>query len=265
MLFIPPAKVSMLARAIQAEADALILDWEDATPRDDKAEARCATLAYLASRPPDKHVWVRVNGMDSEYFEDDVKALRIANPTGVVLPKCDSARAVARLSEAEVPGLLMPLIESAAGLLEAAEIARCMPRIAALGFGAEDFCADTDILASVDGLELLYARSAIVVAARAAGIEPIDSPCFDYRNSSVVEASAKQARCLGFGGKMAIHPGQLPILNSAFTPSEAELQSAREVLARLKSQRDGAAGIGGMMVDEASARRARRTLQRARP
>jgi citrate lyase subunit beta / citryl-CoA lyase len=261
MLFVPSASESRLARAAQSEADAIILDWEDGTALRDKPAARRATLEYLASPPAVKAVWVRVNPAGTALFQEDLDALQTARPVGIVLPKCDSVSSIVQML-ALFEGLLMPLIESAAGLLAAAEIARCSPRVAALGFGAEDFSADTGLLPGPDGIELLFARSAIIVAARATGAEPIDSPSLDYKNAAAVEASARQARRLGFSGKMAIHPAQLAIINEAFTPSTLEIERARALLAAFDAQPGGASGFDGKMVDEAVIRRARLLLRR---
>lgn len=268
MLFVPPADGSKVAHAAQSAADAIILDWEDGTAAGDKTTARRETLDYLIARPVDKPVWVRLNPPEAAPFSEDVDALQRSLPDGLVLPKCGSVSAVLDILpflnrlDPEQNCRLMPLVECAAGLLAAVEIARSSPRIVAMGFGAEDFSVDLDLLPGPEEIELLFARSAIVTASRAAGIEPIDSPSVDYKDSAAVGISARRARRLGFSGKMAIHPVQITTLNEAFTPSSAEVERARALLAAFESQTNGATGFSGRMVDEAVARRARRLLLR---
>ena len=211
MLFVPPADGSKIARASQSPADALILDWEDGTALGDKPAARRATLEYLSGTSASKPVWVRLNPAGTAAFQDDIETLRKTVPPGLVLAKCTSvAEVLDLLTLLDRQCRLMPLIESASGLLASAEIARCSPQIAALGFGAEDFTASINAIQGPDERELLFARSTIVVVSRAAGIEPIDSPCLDYKDPEAVTTSTRLARRLGFSGKMAIHPAQLP-------------------------------------------------------
>jgi citrate lyase subunit beta/citryl-CoA lyase len=264
MLFVPPADARKLARAASSDADALILDWEDGTAAPHKTKARRETLAYLSGVRGNQPVWVRLNPEGSPAFSDDKDALVRALPDGIILSKCESAASIVRVASLldRRPCMLMPLIETASGLVAAADMAGASPHIAAIGFGAEDFKADTGVLPGPEETELLYARSSIVVAARAAGVEPFESPCLEYRDLTAVERAAGQARKLGFSGAMAIHPAQIPAIHRAFMPSPAEVEHARAVVSALDSQESGAVGYNGTMVDRAVVQRARRLLAR---
>jgi citrate lyase subunit beta/citryl-CoA lyase len=269
MLFVPAADGRKLAKAASSDADALILDWEDGTAALHKDNARRETLAYLSGARGNQPVWVRLNREGSPAFSDDRDALSSAVPDGIVLSKCESAASIVRVAsllnkrQSEHPCMLMPLIETASGLVAAAEIAGALPHIAAIGFGAEDFKAATGVLPGPEETELLYARSSIVVAARAAGVEPFESPCLEYRDLTAVERAAGRARKLGFSGAMAIHPAQIPAIHRAFMPTSAEIEHARAVASALDSQESGAVGYNGTMIDEAVVQRARRLLARA--
>jgi citrate lyase subunit beta / citryl-CoA lyase len=268
LLFVPAGDARKIARAGTSDADAVILDWEDGTAAADKSAARETTAVLLAKRPCRQPVWVRINSVRSEAYMDDERALEASLPDGIVVPKCESADDVFRLIrlldqlDREHTCGVMPMIESSAGLLAAPEIARCSPRVVALGFGAEDFVADSGALPGPDGRELLFARSALVVASRAASIEPVDSPSLEYRDLEFSRAAALDARRLGFSGKMAIHPDQVAAINESFTPSAVEVEHARAVIAEFESQPKGSIAFRGAMIDEAVIRRARRLLAR---
>lgn len=197
-------------------------------------------------------------------------ALRESMPGGVVLSKCRSSEDVQKLQgllDAIDPARkcgICPLVESPQGLLNAAAIAGSSNRVRMVAFGAEDFSADMRIIRTAEEIELLYARSAIVTACRAAGREPIDSPCLELRDSNCVHITAQRARNMGFSGKLAIHPNQVSIINEVFSPSEEEVLEARHIVESMSAAPSGVVTVDGRMVDEAIVRRARWILASGR-
>jgi (S)-citramalyl-CoA lyase len=261
-LFTPATRPDRFARAGEAGADVLIIDLEDAVAPGDKDRARAAALAQLdAGRGTAPIQAVRVNGLRTRAGLEDVRLLLESRtgPDTVILPKVetpDEPRLMdAWLAEAGSPAGLVALIESARGLEAAPEIARSTPRLSALMFGAADLAADLGAPAAWE--PLLYARSRVVAAAAAAGIGAIDAPFFDLKDQTGLEAELRAAVALGFTAKAAIHPGQVAAINAALTPSVAAVAEAREILAQNEA---GVGVVGGRMVDEAVARRARRIL-----
>lgn len=263
-LYIPGDKPDFLARAFERGADAVIVDLEDAVAPASKDAARevvAAWLGSLAGAPAE--VWVRVNA--GGLLARDVAALRDASALhGVYLPKATLASA--QDLEALLPDgvVVCPLIESAQGVLDVAAIAR-LARVAHLAIGEEDLSADLGIL---DRDALASIRTQIVVASAAAGIEPPTAPVStDFRDLDALRASTLALRAVGFGARSAIHPAQVSVINEAFTPTAAEVSSARALVERYDAALASGAGVitdeRGRMVDEAIVRAARRTLLRA--
>ena len=264
-LFTPATRSDRFARADEAGADVLIIDLEDAVAPGDKDRARAAALAHLdAGRGTAPIQALRVNGLRTRAGLDDLRLLLESRtgPDAVILPKVETPDeprlADAWLAEAGSRAALVALIESARGLEAAPEIARSTPRLSALMFGAADLAADLGAPAAWE--PLLYARSRVVAAAAAAGIGAIDAPYFDLKDQAGLEAELRAAVALGFAAKAAIHPGQVAAINAALTPSAAAVAEAREILAQNEA---GVGVVGGRMVDEAVARRARRILAAA--
>ena len=261
-LFTPATRPDRFARAGEAGADVLIIDLEDAVAPGDKDRARAAALAHLdAGRGTAPIQALRVNGLSTRAGLDDLRLLLESRtgPDAVILPKVetpDEPRLVdAWLAEAGSRAALVALIESARGLEAAPGIARSTPRLSALMFGAADLAADLGAPAAWE--PLLYARSRVVAAAAAAGIGAIDAPYFDLKDQAGLDAELRAAVALGFAAQAAIHPGQVAAINAALTPSAAAVAEAREILAQNEA---GVGVVGGRMVDEAVARRARRIL-----
>lgn len=264
-LFTPATRPDRFARAGEAGADVLIIDLEDAVAPGDKDRARAAALAHLdAGRGTAPAHALRVNGLRTRTGLDDLRLLLESRtgPDAVILPKVETPDeprlADAWLAEAGSRAALVALVESARGVEAAPEIARSTPRLSALMFGAADLAADLGAPAAWE--PLLYARSRVVAAAAAAGIGAIDAPYFDLKDQAGLEAELRAAVALGFAAKAAIHPGQVAAINAALTPSAAAVAEAREILAQNEA---GVGVVGGRMVDEAVARRARRILAAA--
>jgi citrate lyase beta subunit len=265
LLYVPASAEAMLRKAGGRGADVLILDLEDGVHPDAKDEAR-ARLARLY-RDLDfgrSEALVRVNPPGSPWHERDVEMAAALRPAGVVLPKAADPEALARL-DARLGVALWLMIETAAGLLRAAELARA-PRVAALVFGAADFRESLRAGRHPEELELHVARSQLLVAARAAEVEAFDTPWFEYRDADGLRRSAERARLLGFDGKSAIHPGQLALIHEVFAPRPAEIERARRVIAALDEAAArglGVAVLDGEMIEALHGRGARRTLARA--
>lgn len=259
-LFVPATLEQRVHKALASSADAVIVDLEDGVPESGKDAARdlAASIVPSARRP---QTILRINGAGTQHFAEDMRLARACELDAVALPKVDLA-ALDAVDWTDVR--IWALIETATGLREAFEIAS-HPSVGRLLLGTVDLAVDLGLEALDDGLELLHARSAVVVASRAAGIaRPLDGVCLRARDTDAVFAEATLARSLGFGGKMCIHPDQLAAVHRAFAPSEEMIAWARSVVEA--SDRAEAAGLGavvvdGSMVDRPVVNRARRLLE----
>ena len=268
-LFVPGHRAERFDKALAAGADAVILDLEDAVPAAEKNAARDAVLQWLRAREaaPSPQILVRVNACGTPQHAADVAACRrgvhgVQGVHGLVLPKSEQVADLARLAQA-LPGVaLLPLIESAAGLAAALEIARA-PNVQRLLFGSIDFQHDLGI--EGDGDELLYFRSQLVLHSRLAGLAaPADGVSTVLDDAARVHAETLRARRLGFGAKLCIHPKQIAPVHEAFAPTEAELDWARRVLAAADAAGGAAVALDGAMVDRPVILRAEGLLARAR-
>lgn len=265
LLYVPASSEAMLRKAGTRGADVVIVDLEDGVLPEAKDAARDELVRLWPElRFGAAEALVRVNAPGTPWHDADIGALARIRPSAVVLPKCEEPGAVEAVSR-RLGGLrLCLMVETARGLLAAAELA-CAPEAAALVFGGADFRASTRAQRQPDEMELLVARSTLVVAARSAGIEVFDTPYFDYRDEPGLEASARRARALGFDGKTAVHPGQLPVLNRVFAPSGEEVARARRIVEALDEaarQGRGVATVDGEMVEALHGREAHRVLAR---
>jgi citrate lyase subunit beta/citryl-CoA lyase len=256
-LFAPGHNAKLLGRVFEAGADAVMLDLEDAVPPDAKDMARGMVAETLVDHP----AWVRVNAARTEWCEDDLAAVG-ERAFGIRIPKAESADDVRWVAERAPGKPIICAIESAGGVLAAAEIA-AVPGVRHLAMGGVDL--QNDLNAGNGNLQTLYVRSHLVVVSRAAGLEPpIDSVWPRLDDEAGLREQAEFARSLGFFGKSAIHPRQLPTLHEVFTPSEQEVGWAREVMAAFEAAGGAALRLpGGEFVDLPVARRARRLLELA--
>jgi (S)-citramalyl-CoA lyase len=264
-LFTPATRPDRFAKAAAAGADVAIVDLEDAVAPADKAQARTTALDYLADNPVDGALHaLRINGLDTRGGISDLDALlgSRAAPDFVVLPKTEAAghlQILDRLLTATgKDALLIGLIESARGLAAVEAIATATPRLAGLMLGAADMAADLGAATAWE--PLAFARGRLIAACALAGVTPIDAPFFDIRDEDGLKQEVAAAVALGFAAKAAIHPAQVGAINAALTPSAEAVEKARAILA------ENAKGVGtvdGQMIDEAVARKARRTLAAA--
>ena len=255
-LYVPGNRPDRFDKACAAGADAVIVDLEDAVPPAEKPSARAALATWLS---PARAVIVRINAADTEWFADDLAACDTTGVVGVVLPKAEGiGDAVVSLCRRNNLALL-PLIETAAGMALAEEIA-ATAGVQRLLFGTIDFQLELDI--DGDGDELLAFRSQLVLASRLAGIQPpVDGPCTSWEDTELLMADSRRARKLGFGGKLCIHPKQIAAVNAAFSPSEAEVAWAQRVLAAAKLSGGAAVAVDGRMIDRPIIRKAERIVR----
>jgi citrate lyase subunit beta / citryl-CoA lyase len=262
-LFVPGSDEGKLGKALEAGADAVIADLEDAVVAAEKPRARALVAEVLAGDAPCLRL-VRVNGAGTDWFADDLAAVRRLGLDGVVLPKATPAAAAAAAG-AGVP--VIAIVESAVGLQHVGEVA-ATPPVAVLVLGAVDLGLALGLERRPDGLELLVPRSSVVLASAAAGLRgPVDQVWLDVRDDEGLARDCALARSLGFRGKACIHPGQVPVVNEAFAPSESELARAREVVAayeRAAADGAGAVALDGELVDLPVVERARQTLADAK-
>jgi citrate lyase subunit beta/citryl-CoA lyase len=269
LLYVPASAEAMVRKVGSRQADVVILDLEDGVHPEAKDFARSAVPVFLHEVDfGASEVFVRVNALSSPWAAQDLAAVPASGVAAVVIPKVSSPEDVRRaeslLGRADIP--LFAMVESAAAVLAAPAIARSSARLAGLIFGSADYRESLGAGRDPDEAELLFARSQILHAARAARLEAYDAPFFDYRDVAGLERSAARVRVLGFDGKSAIHPSQVGVIHKAFTPAAAEVEWARRVVRALEQagQRGRAvAGLQGEMVEAVHERMARRILARA--
>lgn len=261
LLFVPGSDEHKLTRALAAGADAVVADLEDAVAPAEKGAARELVARALAGPVRECARIVRINGADTDLWRDDLAAIEPLGLDAVMVPKA-TPEAVAALGRGGPP--LVAIVETAAGLRLAYETA-CTPRVAALALGAADLGAELRLEPRADGLEILFARSSLVVDSAAAGIgPPLDVVHLDTRDGEGLAREAELARSLGFGGKLCIHPAQVEIVNRVFGPSEERLAWARaavDAYERGLAGGRGAVSLDGEMIDAPVVERARAILQ----
>lgn len=275
MLFLPGNNPNMIMNGEYLGADSLIFDLEDAVAPDDKDAARKLVrnaLTYMTFGRCE--LIVRINALDTPYWEDDLEAIIPLHPDVIMPTKVSGADYIhtldAKMTQLEkTHGLpeggikIIPLLETTLGIENAYAIAAASPRMAALYLGAEDLSADLRCARTKAGNEIAYARGRLVCAARAAGIEAYDTPFTDVEDLEGLEADARLAKGLGYTGKAVISPRHVDIVNAVFSPSQAEILHAKEVFAAIetaKRQGKGAISLHGKMVDAPIVQRARLVL-----
>ena len=266
ILFSPGDDRKKLRKAVRFDADVVVFDLEDAVVPDAKPAARETVRDALADVvPADCEVCVRVNPVGRVAADDVAVALSGTVPDSVMLPKTGSAEDVARLAalltEAGVDCPVLALVESAAGVLHAEAIAG-HEATDALVFGAEDLAGDVGATRTADGGELAYARQHVVLAARAAGVTPVDTHYPNYTDDAGLRDEAERAVELGYDGKLAVHPGQVAVLNDVFTPGPERVAWAERLLDARDEADGGVFVVDGEMIDAPQIRQAERVLER---
>jgi citrate lyase subunit beta/citryl-CoA lyase len=276
LLYVPGNMPGMLQNIPVFEADVVMIDLEDAVPLVEKDAARLLTRNFLRFyRNRNKEMFVRINPLDTPYGTDDLREILPALPDGIRLPKADNPELVERLDtllteQEEKLGLdighfkIIPSIESAQGVLNCVETARASSRLVALAFGAEDYTASMEIDRTKSGEELFSARNQVVWAAKAAGVQAIDSIFSDVSDMDALRAETMLVKRLGFTGKSLVNPRQIEIIHDVFRPTDEEIRHALEVMEAIKRAREMGTGVismKGKMVDAPVVARAARTIR----
>ncbi|MEV0485199.1 CoA ester lyase [Streptomyces sp. NPDC050508] len=260
-LYVPGDRPPIVAKALAAGADVVVVDLEDAVAPDRKAYARAATAELLSE--PQLNVHVRVNALDTPWAADDLRTLTpLPGVSGLRLPKVTSTEDVVAVAEKARDLPLYALLETALGIERAFSIAAAHSSVHGIALGEADLRADLGVR---DDAGLDWSRSRVIVAARAAGLAPPPQSVHpDIRDLEGLAASCAHGRTLGFLGRAAIHPRQLPVIESAFLPTEHELEQA-ETIVKAAMQEEGAQALpDGRFIDAAVVVAAQRTLALAR-
>lgn len=278
-LFVPGDSERKLAKGMAGAADALIIDLEDAVAPSSKDAGRRLTAQFLASQPGARaRLWVRVNDFSTGLTDADLAAVIAQRPTGIVLPKCDGIEHVERLGRLltalearhQLPEGAIRIIgivtETAASVLNTPSLRAGHPRLAGMMWGAEDLAADLGAVGNRDTTGAFaepfrLARSLCLLAAKAAGVEAIDTVFTDIRDLAKLAAETAAGRAMGFDARAAIHPDQVAIINRVYTPGDEELAWARRVVATFDAQPGaGVVRLDDKMVDQPHLKHARRLL-----
>jgi citrate lyase beta subunit len=280
LLFMPGDDRAKIERGAALDVDSVIIDLEDAVSLQQKNAARDVAARALKELDfGETERLVRINALQSGLAHDDFKAIIDARPHGLVVPKVETAEQLQDvagwLTRAEMRhawpdgGIgLIAIVETALGIVNLREIAQSCTRLRALAFGAEDLAGSMGAVRTPDGWEVFYARSAVVLHAKAFGLQAIDTPFVHLKvDDSLLVADCEQALYMGYTGKFAVHPKQVPTIQQAFTPSAAQIDHARRLVdAHLHY---GESGVGvfeyeGRMVDMPMVRAAQSVIERAR-
>ncbi len=281
LLYVPGDQERKLRKAAGLEVDSVCLDLEDGVRLEQKAVARATVARVLPELDfGATEVLVRINPPtreDTTLAEADLAAVLPARPAGIVIPKVEAPWQLHwvayRVQQAEEalglrPGTLrlLAILETARGVENRRAIAQATPRLDALLFGAEDFTADIGTQRSPANTEVLFARQAVLLTAKAHGLQALDIVYIRYRDLEGLAREAREAAAWGFDGKQVIHPAQVPVVQEAFTPSPDEVAAAQRVLEAYRQARqrgEGVIGLDGRMIDRPMVEAARRVLRRA--
>ena len=276
LLFAPGNHARRVEKALSLDADAVILDLEDAVAIAQKTATRAVVAAAL-EQPRRGLVYVRVNAVDTEFCHGDLGAVVQRGLDGIILPKVESAAGLATIDwllaqlerERGLPSGaidLIPIIETARGVQQIDVILAAGTRVRRVAFGAGDFTLDVGMAWSRGEAELAHVRAVIVTASRASGIDaPLDTVWVDLTDPKGLEASAHTALAYGFQGKMCIHPDQIAVVNGVFTPSNAEIAFAERVVAAFAAAEaagNAAIQLDGKFIDYPIVYRAQRVLRK---
>lgn len=275
LLFIPGNNPGMLQNAPLFSADTIILDLEDAVNITQKDSARILVREYLAANPSDTEIAIRINGMDTPFFEADLQEIVSDNIDTIMVPKAryhDLQKLTDILSDLEKQKQmkktlkLIPIIELAISLLEVEQIAS-LARVDGILLGAEDLTNDMQTPRTEQGREIEYPRARIALAAIAYQIDAIDTPYTNTNSEAGLISDANSALGLGMNAKACIHPKQIPIVNKIFSPTKAAIEEALKVIDAAKQAAEsnlGVFSIGGKMVDKPIIERSEKLLAKAK-
>ena len=261
VLFVPGNRPERFDKAAASGADAIVIDLEDAVPAVDKVSARAAACAWLRSaiNTSGPLRLLRVNARGTQWFDDDVRALKDSDAEGVMLPKCEQPSDLESLRGFQ----LWPMLENALGIQNAVAIGSA-PGVQHLVFGSLDLQVDLAMQADADETELAPYRAQIVLASRLAGLAaPIDGVTPEIDDHDLLTRATQRAVRQGFGGKLCIHPRQIPVVHQAMHPGDEAIAHARRVVAAAEDSGGAAVALDGMMIDRPVIQRAQAVLARA--
>lgn len=271
-LFVPGAKEQIIKKALTSEADIVIIDLEDAVAEGEKENARQLLLTIAKEvNLQQRAVCVRINGIDTDHWQADLEAVFKSGIKCTMLPKCESAADIKQLTHLVEQKcifnfLIIPLIETAKGVLNAYEIAKSHESIQRLAFGSVDYSLDIGATPSKQETELLFARSMLINASAAAEIEgPIDCPYIDFNNEEGFIETVTNAKNLGMQAKLLIHPKQIELLHKLYKPSEEEIEQSKAIVQLFEeSLSNGKAAVAyqGKMIDYPVYEQAKRIIAR---
>ena len=269
-IYLPGNRPRMIQKGPHLGADAVILDLEDSVAPEEKDAARILVArAIEAIDFQESEVMVRINPLNAGGLTD-LQAILAAGPDAVVVPKCESRNDVLAvdhvINQANLsrPVAILPMIETAKGILNAYEVAGASARVDAVTFGGEDFTQDIGATRTTTGKEIFWGRSMLVIAAKAAGVQALDTVFSDLKDEEGLRCDTREIKEMGFDGRAAVHPAQIEIIHDVFTPDPRELQHAVNVKAAAESARQKGSGVAvlkGKMIDKPIIQRAGKILR----
>ncbi len=278
IVFVPGNRSNMLERALSFGADIIMVDLEDSVPPGEKSAA-CELATEWVPRLAEagKQVMVRVNALETGLAANELSAVVSHDLAGISIGKGNTAWDLQQVDQLLAPleakaGLepgsikVIPWIETAMAIVHVYEMARASQRIVGIAFGAEDYTNDMGVVRNDFGEECYFARSAVAVAARAAGVAGLDGPFVGFRDPDGLRTDASAARRMGYTGKFAIHPAQIDIINETFSPKPEDVAYARRVVEawdEAEAAGRGSLSIDGRMVDVPVVKRAQNLLAQA--
>jgi len=281
LLYVPGSSEKMLEKSLTVESDAVIYDLEDAVSLDQKESARLKVCTQLKDIRSGKHVVnmeiiVRINPLDSIYALDDLIQICPHGPDAVIIPKATVKSIIAAdviitmlESRYDLPerGIkVIALVETAMGVETVSDIINASSRLTAVQFGAEDYTKDMEIARSSESDEIVYSRNRLAVACRAYGVDCIDTPYLDYKNTNGCIKDTQYAKSVGMTGRCVIHPSLIEPTNLIFSPSPSEINEAEMIIAAYNEASEkglGAVAFYGKMIDLPIMHRAKRLLEKA--
>jgi citrate lyase subunit beta/citryl-CoA lyase len=260
----------MIQKGPHLGADAVILDLEDSVSPEEKDASRILVAKAIENIDfVESEVMVRINPVHCGGLLD-LPVILAAGPDSIVVPKCESRADVLTVDNTineispSKPVAILPMIETAKGILNAYEVAGASPRVEAITFGGEDFTQDIGATRTKEGKEIFWGRSMLVIAAKAAGVQALDTVFSDLGDEEGLRRDTREIKEMGFDGRAAVHPAQIEIIHEVFTPTEAELLYAAHVIsASEKARREGSgvAVVKGKMIDKPIIQRAQKIIR----
>ncbi len=276
-MFVPGYTRKFLDKAVSFRSDAILLDLEDSVPPPCKADARTFVREYLDANKFPQQTFIRVNDIDSGMLTKDLEATLHANTDGFMFTKVRDENDIIYFDKLlsqyehdlgfEIGKFkMLPLIEMGSAILRAHQIATASERMIGLAFGGEDYLTDLDGLHKEHGTSLIVPRSLIVIAARSAHIDVLDTPYLDIRNAEGFRREVEQARELGFSGQLLLHPTQIDVANEVFSPSSEEVEEAKRIIEAIRESSEKGQGttlLDGKLVGPPMLKRANKVLAKA--